>query len=55
MPDEFGRPAIDWRLVDDLQELGADFEAEGANDTASAIRMAVLVAFNEAARGRVIE
>ena len=53
MTDESGRPVVDWRLVDDLQELAHDFAAEGAEDTAAAVRMAVLVAFNEAARGRL--
>ena len=52
MTDPDGRPVVDWRLVDDLQELAADFAAIGASDTAAAIRMALLVAFHEASGGR---
>ena len=48
--DNEGRPVLDWRLVDDLQELGADLAASGASDTAALVRMAVLMAFHEASR-----
>jgi hypothetical protein len=48
MSDGAGRPIVDARLIDDLNELAADFAAEGLNDTAATIRMAVMVAFHEA-------
>lgn len=49
--DDRGRVIVDVRLIEDLQELAHAFAAEGAADTAAALRTVGLVAYHETAAG----